>query len=145
MRSHIIVVLAAVAVNAASVSIQAADVSSDKPAPAADIFEKPVVLTADGKPIDTGPVWGHSGPTIADVDGDGLRDLVVGDFSGKFRFFRNTGTNDAPKYHADGYIMADGKPAEVWIYCCIGSSPQFVDYDVDGKPDLISGSYDPGE
>jgi hypothetical protein len=145
MRSHIFAGLAVAAFNAAPLFIQAADVSSNASSPPADIFEKPVVLTADGKPIDTGPAWGHSGPTIADVDGDGLRDLIVGDFSGKFRFFRNTGTNDAPKYHADGYVMADGKPAEVWIYCCIGSSPQFVDYDGDGKADLISGSYDPGE
>jgi hypothetical protein len=109
------------------------------------VFEKPVLLMADGKPIDTGEAWGHSGPTMADVDGDGLRDLVVGDFSGKFRFFRNSGTNKSPVYHADGYIMAGDKPAEVWIYCCIGSSPTFVDYDGDGKQDLVSGSYDPGE
>jgi VCBS repeat protein len=110
-----------------------------------DVFRKPVLLQADGKPIDTGEVWGHSGPTIADVDGDGPRDLIVGDFSGKFRLFRNTASNESPVYKAAGYVMAKDKPAEVWIYCCIGSSPQFVDFDGDGKQDLISGSYDPGE
>ena len=31
------------------------------------------------------------------------------------------------------------------IYCCIGSSPFFVDFDNDGRLDFISGSYDPGE
>jgi hypothetical protein len=37
------------------------------------IFKKPVWLQADGKDIDTGDVHGHSGPCLADFDGDGLR------------------------------------------------------------------------
>ena len=32
---------------------------------------KPVRLQADGQDIDTGENWGHSGPCVADVDGDG--------------------------------------------------------------------------
>ncbi len=111
----------------------------------ASIFQVPLRLKADGKVIDTGEAWGHSGPAVADVDIDGLRDLVVGDFSGKFRFYRNIGSNKEPKFAACSYLMADGKEAEVPIYCCIGSSPHFVDFDDDGKLDMISGSYDPGE
>jgi hypothetical protein len=108
------------------------------------VFEKPVRLEADGKVIDTGIHWGHSGPCLFDVDGDGLRDLVVGDFSGKFHVYRNVGTNNSPKFGSPSDLMAGGVPAEVRIYCCIGSSPQFFDIDGDGHPDLISGSYDPG-
>ena len=112
---------------------------------AAESFHKPVRLEADDQPIDTGKAWGHSGPCLADVDGDGLKELVVGDFSGKFRLYRNVGSKKEPKLTSADYLMADGKMAEVPIYCCIGSSPHFVDFDRDGTLDMISGSYDPGE
>src|SRR5262249_34501413 len=109
------------------------------------IFNKPVRLQADGQLIDSGAEWGHSGPALADVDGDGLRDLVVGDYSGKFRFYRNVGSRSEPRYASPAYLKAGDTEAQVRIYCCIGSSPHFVDFDADGKLDFISGSYDPGE
>lgn len=119
---------------------------TSKPALAGeDLFEPPVRLTAGGEVIDTGEQWGHSGPTFADVDADGRRDLVVGSFDGKFRLFRNVGTNETPKFAAQEFLQAGGVDAQVQIYCCIGSSPQFVDLDDDGHLDLVSGSYDPGE
>lgn len=80
------------------------------------VFEGPVRLKADGKVIDTGDAWGHSGPWVADVDEDGKRDLVVGDFSGKFRFFRNVGSESEPRYAAQEYLKAGGVEAEVPIY-----------------------------
>jgi hypothetical protein len=109
------------------------------------IFEKPLRLQADGKDIDTGDALGHSGPCLADADGDGLRDLVVGDFSGKFRIYRNVGSQNAPQFAGASFLMAGPVEAKVPIYCCVGSSPHFADFDGDGKPDLLSGSYDPGE
>src|SRR5262245_16703931 len=93
------------------------------------IFQKPIRLQAQQKEIDTGEFWGHSGPAVADVDGDGLRDLVLGDYSGKFHFFRNIGSNRDPKYAAPKNLMAGDVEAQVNIYCCIGSSPHFVDLD----------------
>lgn len=112
--------------------------------PASD-FAPPVRLQSEGRDIDTGEVWGHSGPALADIDGDGRRELVVGDFSGKFRVFPNVGTEAEPKWGPQTYLMAGGEEAKVWIYCCIGSSPFFVDYDGDGVVDMLSGSYDPGK
>src|SRR5438552_400818 len=58
-----------------------------------DLFHPPVRLAAVDGVIDSGAAWGHCGPWVADVDGDGVNDLVVGDFSGLFRYYRNTGTN----------------------------------------------------
>ena len=79
-------------------------------------FEKPVRLMADSKVIDTGEAWGHCGPCIADVDGDGLPDLVVGDFSGKFHFYKNVGTKSKPVYTDKGFLQAGGVEAHVHIY-----------------------------
>ena len=109
-----------------------------------DVFKKPVRLRADGKIIDTGPAWGHSSPCIEDIDGDGLKDLILGDFSGKFRIYKNVGNRDEPVYEDAGLIQADGKDASVRIYCCIGSQARFVDLNGDGIRDFISNSYDPG-
>lgn len=39
----------------------------------------PVRLEAGGKPIDTDV--GHAAPWVADVDGDGIQDLLVGDYT----------------------------------------------------------------
>ncbi|MCA9112666.1 MAG: VCBS repeat-containing protein, partial [Planctomycetaceae bacterium] len=117
----------------------------DPPYEASEIFEAPVRLRAEDGFVDTGASRGHSGPCLSDVDGDGLRDLVVGSFDGKFRLYRNVETNQEPSYAKFEHIQAGGEDAKVWIYCCIGSSPQFHDFDGDGIDDLLSGSYDPGE
>ncbi|MFH1304107.1 MAG: VCBS repeat-containing protein, partial [Planctomycetota bacterium] len=111
---------------------------------AEDLFEKPVRLKADGKVIDTGSAWGHSSPCIEDLDGDRLDDLILGDFKGKFYYYKNVGRSDAPVYISIGKIQADGKDAKVNIYCCVGGQPRFVDLDGDGIRDFISSSYDPG-
>ncbi len=106
-------------------------------------LESPIRLKVNDKFIDTGSAWGHSSPCIADVDGDGLDDLIVGDFGGKFHVYRNTGTAKSPTYVQAGPMPA-GVTAEVRIYCCIGSQPRFCDLDGDGIGDMIANSYDPG-
>jgi hypothetical protein len=59
----------------------------------------PVRLQAAGKPIDTDV--GHAAPFVADFDGDGVKDLLVGQFGdGILWVYRNIGTNTKPKYAA---------------------------------------------
>jgi hypothetical protein len=42
-------------------------------------------------------------------DGDGLNDLILGQFSyGYIRFYKNVGTNDAPVFTSFQYLQADG-------------------------------------
>jgi hypothetical protein len=113
-------------------------------AAAGDAFEKPVRLEADGKVIDTGPAWGHSSPCVEDLDGDGLADLLLGDFSGKFHVYKNVGEQGRPQYKDAGLLQAGGADAKVNIYCCVGGQPRFVDLDGDGVRDFVSSSYDPG-
>src|SRR6516164_7094510 len=73
------------------------EVAPDQPVRvAADLFHPPVRLAAADGVIDHGAAWGHCSPWVVDVDGDGVKDLVVGDFSGHFRFYRNEGTDRRP-------------------------------------------------
>jgi hypothetical protein len=93
------------------------DTPNDEPARAeADLFHPPTRLAAADGVIDSGESWGHSGPWVEDVDGDGARDLVVGDFSGLFRLYRNEGTDRAPRYAAAVNLRAGGADAKVPIY-----------------------------
>ena len=67
----------------------------------------PVRLEAAGKPIDT--EIGHAAPFVGDFDGDGVRDLLVGQFGeGVLWVYRNEGTNARPKLAA-GAKFKDGK------------------------------------
>jgi hypothetical protein len=71
-------------------------------------FEKPVRLEAGGKPVDT--EIGHAGPGYFDIDRDGKKDLLVGQFGGgKLRIYRNTGTNAEPKFADVEWFRADGE------------------------------------
>lgn len=64
---------------------------------------KPVRLEAGGKPIDT--EVGHATPALYDWDGDGKRDLLVGQFGGgKLKIFRNLGTNQDPKFGPEEFF-----------------------------------------
>jgi len=66
---------------------------------AAGELAPPVRLEADGKPIDTD--IGHAAPCVADFDGDGVQDLLVGQFGqGLLWIYRNEGTNAEPKLAA---------------------------------------------
>jgi hypothetical protein len=72
----------------------------------------PFRLEADGKPIDTDT--GHASPFMVDFDGDGVRDLLVGQFSGgKLRIYRNLGSNTQPKFGPFAWFNAGGKEASV--------------------------------
>jgi hypothetical protein len=75
---------------------------------AAQDFARPVRLEAGGKAIDTD--IGHAAPYVYDWDGDGKRDLLVGQFGGgKLRIHLNTGTNDAPVFAEHSWFEVDGK------------------------------------
>lgn len=68
----------------------------------------PVRLQADGKVIDT-PMIGHAAPFVGDFDGDGVRDLLVGQFDGGLLWiYKNVGSNAAPKLAA-GVKFQDGR------------------------------------
>jgi len=73
-------------------------------------FERPVRLTADGVPVRVESP-GYAAPCWADLDGDGKKDLLVGQFAqGKIRVFKNLG---AGRLAPGTWLQAAGKDAEV--------------------------------
>jgi hypothetical protein len=108
-------------------SNRAATVSAETDVPDRDVatnvlpgsgLEAPVRLEADGKPIDIGKLSSiaHAGPWIADIDADGDRDLLVGDFPGHFWHFDNVGSDEEPRYTSKGKLQAGGKDAKTPVY-----------------------------
>lgn len=79
---------------------------------AAQQFETPFRVQAGGKAIDV--EVGHAAPYVVDFDGDGVRDLLVGQFGkGRCRIYKNTGTNAQPQFGEFTFLEAGGKVAEV--------------------------------
>ena len=68
----------------------------------------PVKVEAGGKPVDV-ERSGHAAPFVGDIDGDGLPDLLVGQFhEGRLRVYRNIGTKGKPRFGAHTWFEAGG-------------------------------------
>ncbi|MEK7468573.1 MAG: hypothetical protein AAB074_14280 [Planctomycetota bacterium] len=73
-------------------------------------FTAPVRLKAAGEFVRTEEP-GYAAPCWADADGDGRKDLIVGQFSGgKMKVYRNLGEG---KLAEGRWLEAEGKVAEV--------------------------------
>jgi hypothetical protein len=87
-----------------------------------------------GNPFNGTDVGSNSTPTLADIDGDGDKDAIIGENYGTIRVYRNNsgtfsqlGGTDSPFNGVDvGY----------------GSAPTFADIDGDGDQDAFIGSRD---
>jgi len=80
-------------------------------------------------------VGASSVPLFADVDGDGLVDLLVGNSRGQVVLFRNTGTAGAPLYKVAGTRFGG-------LAVAAAASPALFPWNPQQPPDLVVGSQD---
>lgn len=124
------------------------------------VWDKPVKVMAGDKPIET---FGWPSPCFADFKGNGKLDLICAEFLDGFTYFENIGTRTAPKYApgrrltVSADMLAHARPsawaAEKDAAKLPGSprpltmdlemiTPVAIDWNKDGKPDLIAGDED---
>lgn len=66
--------------------------------PGGPTFAPPVRIEAAGTPIDV--TTGHAAPYVYDFDGDGVRDLLVGDFGSSWRKIHDRTPEEQAEYDA---------------------------------------------
>ena len=96
-----------------------------------------VKVTGSGNPFGAAYSGDSSTPEVADVDGDGDLDALVGMDDGRLAVLRNTGGSAAPRFvrEVTGHTFEG-------IDVGTDSSPSLADLDGDGDLDLAVGGYD---
>jgi len=83
---------------------------------------------------------GRSSVAVADLDGDGRKDLVAGNTDGELLLYGNVGTDALPEFEGYTAILADDQPIN--LPGSPRSRPFIGDVNADGIVDLLIGSAD---
>lgn len=96
--------------------------------------DNPVFAASQTNPFGLSGVNERSAPTFIDLDDDGDFDAMIGNQSGQFSYFENTGTANAPVFS-----FVSENPFNI---TSVGqdAKPNFADLDDDGDADLMSGN-----
>lgn len=101
------------------------------------VFGQPVKVWAGGEPIHEH----HSGPTVADWDGNGTLDLIVGQGDGRVLWYPNRARKGVPRL-ARGRVLHDAGPGPSDGTRCGGRvKPHVTDWNGDGRLDLLLGDF----
>ncbi len=100
------------------------------------------IVQAHGKDI---AVPGYSVPSFADWNGDGRKDLIVGEGGGgapgKIRVYLNVGDESDPCFADYFYAQSNGKDLVFTPEGCLGCFPRVIDWYQDLKNDKYQGHW----
>ncbi len=72
-------------------------------------------------------------PQVYDMNGDGRKDLIMGENDARIYYYENTGTDAAPVFSAFEVIQSNGSPLDLYS----GTRLWVNDWNEDGFPDLL--------
>lgn len=113
----------------------------------APVFTEPTSVLQEHADLYAGTL---PAPTTVDWNGDGVLDIIAGNSEGFVLFFENVGSDEEPKFLPATRVRAGGREIQVqagyagslqglqearWGYL----SPNVIDWNGDGLPDLITG------
>ena len=81
-------------------------------------------------------------PRVVHWDGDGRKDLLMGLADGKVKIYLNTATDDAPAFDGGTLLQVGPVGSKVDINVLGRATPSAVDWNNDGRKDLVVGRYD---
>lgn len=95
------------------------------------------LVTDDYMNLSTSGIGVSMYPAFADVDGDGDKDMYIGDLQGRMHFYRNVATGPIAQFTLATPNVTYQNGTEIDLGRQI--TPQFVDLDHDGRMDLVVG------
>jgi hypothetical protein len=81
-------------------------------------------------------------PRVVYWDADDRKDLLIGQADGKIKLFLNVGTDDAPMFDSGAFVQVGEPGLKTDIDVGGRATPSTVDWNNDGRKDLVSGAYD---
>ena len=111
---------------------------------AAALHAEPLMLQPAQRVYDGGAALNPGGqaiPCMADWNGDGLPDLLVGyQPAFKVAVYLNSGSPTEPRFAGFTQVQAGGADIYHWSTGCGSPAPWVCDYDGDGRRDLLVGA-----